>query len=358
MAVQLGIVGAGAIAEHHAKAASELAIPVVAVADTNKTQANQFAKQFNVKRSYYDPTQLFADTDVTGVIVCVPNFLHRGLAIEALKAGKDVLLEKPMGLDQAECDQINRTAESAERIVQIGFVHRYTAVGLAAAEAIAAGQLGTIYHAKAHYLRRRGVPGLGRWFTQRSLSGGGALIDLGVHLIDLALHLMGDLRPTRVSASTYSKFGCRMQDYVYERMWAGPPDFSGSCDVEDSVHALVHFDQGATLDLQVAWAMNIPDETVADNLMGLFGDAGGLTFPLFGDHLNLATEQQGHNVDTRILVAESDPFAGQLRAFCEAVESRVPPSADGRQGRRVQAVVDAIYQSSREQQCVALDEPW
>src|SRR5690606_17392739 len=156
------------------------------------------------------------------------------LSVAALKAGKDVLVEKPMGLNANECREMNAAAKAKDRILQVGFVQRYSSVATTVKKFVDAGRLGNIYHAKANYYRRRGIPGLGGWFTTKALSGGGPLIDLGVHVIDLITYLMGSVRPVRVSGKVYANFGKRMKDYVFESMWAGPPRLDGVCDVEDA----------------------------------------------------------------------------------------------------------------------------
>jgi predicted dehydrogenase len=227
----------------------------------------------------------------------------------------------------------------------VGFTHRYSSVAVAAKSFIDAGRLGKVYHAKANYYRRRGIPGLGGWFTTKALSGGGPLIDLGVHIIDLSTYLMGFPKPVRVSGKVYANFGKRMKKYVYESMWAGPPRFDGVCDVEDAAHALVRFEGGLTLEMNTTWAMNYSDETLP-NVIGLFGDQGGLTFGLGGSDLKLAYEDQGHNVDTMPLLRKTDPFADQLRTFIGHCEKRTQPHASGQSGQVVQSILDAIYQSS------------
>ena len=210
-----------------------------------------------------------------------------------------------------------------------------------------AGRLGTLYHLKANYYRRRGIPGLGGWFTTRALSGGGPLIDLGVHVIDLVLYLAGYPDPLRASGKVYANFGPRMRKYVYEDMWAGPPRFKGKCDVEDSAHALIRLDGGISFEMNTTWAGNFPDDSV-NNLIGLFGDRGGLTFQLGGDTVKLATEEDGHNVDVTPKLRSAAPFEQQLRTFAHNVKTRTAPHASGRCGQIVQAVLDAIYKSSEQ----------
>ncbi len=355
MSIRLGIIGAGAIGEVHAKAATEAGQAVTRVADLDLSKAQLLADDYKGCLATDKPEEIFVDPAVDAVVVCVPNRWHKELAIEAMRAGKDVLLEKPMGMNAAECAELNAVADETQQKLQIGMAYRYSAVGQAAKEIVESGDLGTIYHAKAHLFRRRGVPGLGGWFTTKELSGGGPLIDLGVHIIDLTSWLMGFPTPKRVSGKVYSHFGKRMKDYVYEDMWAGPPKLEGVCDVEDSAHAIIHFEGGCSLDLQVSWAINMPTPNMESaETIGLFGDQGGLTFKLSGKHVDLAMESHGRNVDQRILLTETDQFTEQSRAFGQCVESRETPAATGEQGQIVQSMIDAIYLSSEQDQEVNL----
>jgi predicted dehydrogenase len=365
MSIRLGIIGAGSIGEVHAEAAVAAGQTVAAVADVNREAAIRLAAALDGQQSRGQPScgcrahdsaaSLLEDDSIDAVVVSVPNRWHRELAIEAMRAGKDVLLEKPMGLSAAECQQTIEVAGETGRILQIGMMHRWTAVGQAAKNAVATGDLGEIYHAKAHLYRRRGVPGLGGWFTTREMSGGGPLVDLGVHLIDLTCWLMDFPKIERVSGKVYSYFGKRMRDYVYESMWAGPPKLDGVCDVEDSAHALIYFEGGGTLDLQVSWAINMPGDSRKEaSRIGLFGDRGGLTFEMGGESFTLAEERHGRNVDTRVWLPEVEPFVQQAVGFAACVESREAPLATGSQGKKVQAILDAIYESSQTNRDVVL----
>ncbi len=356
MSIRLGIIGAGTIGQVHAEAAEAAGQTVAAIADVNKSAADELAAKLEGAKSTGDANEIFEDDSIDAVVIGVPNRWHKELAIAAMRAGKDVLLEKPMGLDAVECAEINEMVASTGRLLQVGMIHRFSAVGQAAMDLIDAGDLGEIYHAKAHLYRRRGVPGLGGWFTTKGLSGGGPLIDIGVHVVDLTFWLMNFPQPERVSGKVYSYFGRRMKDYVYESMWAGPPKLDGVCDVEDSAHAMIHFEGGATLDLQVSWAINMPGGgPKEESFIGLFADQGGMTFELGGDHLNLAGERHGRNVDTRVMLPEVEPFQQQAASFARCVESREQPQATGQQGQRVQSILDAIYESSASGREVVLD---
>lgn len=344
--IKLGIIGAGAIGSHHAATAKRVGVEVVGIADTNEAAAKALAQKEGVPVALADPLELLALKDLDAVVVGVPNKFHKDLAVAAVRAGKDVLLEKPMAMNVAECQEINAEAKRNQRIVQIGFVHRFTSVAQAAKRFMDDGALGNLYHAKANLYRRRGIPGLGGWFTTKSLSGGGPLIDVGVHAIDLAMHLMGFPKPVRVSGKVYANFGPRMKDYLYEGMWAGPPRLDGKFDVEDSAHALVRFEGGLTLEVNATWAGNFPDESVK-NLMGFFGDQGGMTFQLGGSDLRVAVEQHGHNVDVVPNLRPAEHADDQLRHFVDCVKTRREPIASGEKGQVVQSIIDAIYESSR-----------
>jgi predicted dehydrogenase len=345
MSIKLGIIGAGSNARSHMTAAQNIGVEIVAVADVDRKTVKRAADDFDIAHTSTDPKKLVALDDVDAVVVSVPNRFHAEMAILALNAGKDVLLEKPMALNRDECRQVNDAAKKAGRFVQIGFVNRYRGSSMTAKQLVDAGRLGDIYHIKANYYRRRGIPGLGGWFTTKAMSGGGPLIDLGVHIIDLALFVAGSPKPTRVSGKVYANFGSPMKDYIYESMWAGPPRYDGTFDVEDSAHALVRLEGGATMEINTTWAGNFPDGSLP-SVMGFFGNKGGMTFELGGPTVRLATEENGMNVDVLPKFAETAPFDEQMRNFVRNVESRTEPVASGQVGETVQAILDAIYRSS------------
>ena len=335
--MRLGILGAGAVGAKHAGAAASVGVEVVRVVDRHIDRAAAIADDFGAASSD-DPRTLWDDPTVDAVVIGVPNCFHRPLALEAMRAGKDVLLEKPMALTAVECDELCEAAEESGRVLQIGYAYRFTAVGAGSKGLVESGVLGEVYHAKAHLHLRRGVPGLGGWFTTKAMSGGGALLDLGVHLVDLGLHLLGQPTAVAVSGKAYAKFGVKMCGYTYESMWAGPPNYEGVCDVDDHATALITFDTGATLDLQIAWACNLPAETGPDSMVALLGDRGGLTFELFGDHLLLRSEVAGRNADAKVALPLADQMALQMADFAEAISSRSRGiGATPAEGRKVQA---------------------
>lgn len=295
--------------------------------------------------------ELLALPGLEAVAIAVPNAAHADCAVRALERGKHVLLEKPMALSLAECDRILAAAERAGTVLQMGFVCRGTPASIAAKELIDAGRLGRIYHAKCSIYRRRGIPGLGGWFTTKAQSGGGPLIDLGVHVLDLVRYLAGSPKSLRASGACYGTFGRPIADYRFVEMWAGPPKLDGVFDVEDHATALIRCEGGCTIEMNVTWAMNQPDGALKDGVF-LFGDRGGVAFQIFGNELTLATEENGRIVDVKPLLPPGDTMTkawdDQYAQFSAAITRGVKPHASGADGRAIQALIEAIERSSAE----------
>jgi predicted dehydrogenase len=359
MAYRIGIIGTGRVAQEHARAIRAIGGEIAVVYDVDIEKARQFVRdhasvdtgvpshQLPVASDTLD--DLLAMRDVPAVVVAVPNVVHRDVAVAALSAGKDVLLEKPMAMNVGECDDIIACRDRSGRLLQMGFVCRYAPRVKEVQRLISSGELGAIYHAKATMIRKRGIPGLGRWFTTKAQSGGGVLIDIGVHLIDLVMHLTGRARADRVSGVCESRFGSPIREYVYEDMWAGPPDLNGVFDVEDSVCGLVRFPNGLSMELNITWAANVPDTLYRDGIL-LLGDRGGCFFDLWADQF-IVTRQRDRNVaDFRPRHDNTDAWTvawnNQHAAFRDCLEKRIPPTAAAEAGRSVQAIVDAMYESA------------
>ncbi len=350
MSVRLGIIGAGRIGAWHAKTASAVGIQVVGVFDPDGERARSVAAEHGGASAVTSLDELLRQDGLDAVTVAAPNSFHAQCSIAALAAGKDVMLEKPMAMDRTECDRILDAQRRSGRLLQLAFVCRHTVASVAAAELVASGRLGRIYHVKASVYRQRGIPGLGRWFTTARLSGGGVLVDMGVHLLDLALHLTGHPRAYRASASCWSTFGAPLSQYRYRDMWAGPPDLSGVFDVEDGAAALIRCDHGLTIELNTTWASNVPGSWIRDGIL-LLGDRAACWFNLWSSEMVIGVERDGNVVEERPSLHGNDAWTGawheQYRRFADAVTSRKPPAASGEQGRAVQAVLDALYRSSR-----------
>lgn len=357
MSIKLGIIGCGAIGNVHARSAAAAGVTVAGAWDVRPERAVELAEGHPGCVAHPSIDALLA-SDVEAVAVAVPNNVHRDCAVAALDAGKHVLLEKPMALSVNECDDILAARDRAGTVLQLGFVCRGLPAAHAAKRFIDAGRFGEIYHVKCSIYRRRGIPGLGGWFTTRALSGGGPLIDLGVHVLDLAMHLTDNHRPVRASGHVVSKFGSPIADYRFTDMWAGPPKLEGVFDVEDGAVALVRFADGMTLELNVTWAANLPEDVLPSGI-AVMGTRAGCFFELFGKELRIATEEEGMITDVSPHFVgedvEGEAWGRQYRQFIAAVRDGVPPHATGEDGRCVQSLIEAIYASSEAGAEVAID---
>lgn len=347
MTCGIGIIGAGAIARVHAQGISDAGGQLVGFCDPDEAKAVDAATTFGVK-SWTKRDEMFSCDEVTAVVVAVPNVLHAPLAIAALDAGRHVLLEKPMAMNVAECAEIVAARDRAQRVLQVGFVCRFAATVLAARRHIEAGRLGKIYHARAVMLRRQGIPGLGRWFTNREQSGGGVMIDLGPHLVDLVLHLCDRPAVQRVSASTSSLFGKPPHGYRFTEMWSGPPNLEGLFDVDDGATAMLRCESGLTISLEASWASHLPDGTIGDGVT-LFGEAGAMHFDIWGNKVLIGTQLDGEIVDVSHPIPSTEGWGTAFQREHEAFKSQCCDSGcgpTGEEGMAVQAVLAAMYRSA------------
>lgn len=342
--VKIGVIGAGNIGREHITAfqASEGA-EVVAVADAVPGAAEEAAKEFGIAQSFESGVELIACDEVEAVVVATPNRYHEPLTIACIGADKHVLLEKPMALDAGGARSIFRAAKDSGLVVMLGHQYRHAWWAMAMRERIAAGKLGDIYHAKCGWLRRKGIPGWGTWFTSKEQSGGGPLIDIGVHMIDITFDLLGAPTPVSVAGATFAAFGPKKKG-IGE--W-GTPDWEGDYDVEDLATALIRCENGAVVSLDVSWAAHVDRNEV---YLELFGDEGGLVYRggklqfLSEDGDELVTEEiEGPSKDE----LEKDPGRAAMTAeFLRCINKKSTPGASAWSGLTNSLVLDAIYRSS------------
>jgi len=218
---------------------------------------------------YHD---ILNDSELDAVSVCTPNYLHAPITIDFLKAGKHVLCEKPIAVNYQLACEMKKAADEAGKILDIGVVLRFNPGINHVRDLIQKGELGHVYHVYAPFRRYRGIPGLGGPFTTKAMSGGGVLIDIGIHTLDLVLYCLDAKKVKSVSASCYSKLAVNMKEYAYVDMWAGPPDYNGTYDVEDFVTGMIR-GEDFTITFNGAWAQNIEG---SDNSVEFLGDKAGI----------------------------------------------------------------------------------
>lgn len=342
--MNLGIFGAGMIANLHAEAAVRAGSNISCVFDPRIEKAQAFGSTHGCDVAT-SMQALLENDDIKGVVIAVPNDMHAEIAIAALHAGKDVLLEKPMAISIEQCDEIIRAVDASGQVLQLGFVCRYAPAAMKARELMHQNRIGDVQHIHATLIRQRGIPGLGGWFTTKARSGGGCLIDIGVHLIDLSMH-MADLTKPKTALGT-CKQTFNMDTYTYDEMWSEPVK-DGTFDVEDSMQATVEFEGGATLQLDIAWATELQEDQWQDGLI-IEGDRGSMVIDLWGDSIDLLETCDGVTSESSVSFdvddAWDEAFQSEHAAFAAAIESRslLPHAGSPQDGRTVQLIVDAIY---------------
>lgn len=339
--IRVGIVGLGGIAHHHAERLVETDARLVGGMDVAEAARERFGEAFGVQ-TFADAAPLFDETDA--VVVTTPNRFHEEYAVAALEAGLDVLVEKPLAHTLDSAERIAAAAREAPGFLMVGFNNRFAPPVEVLRDRIAAGELGEITHVEANYVRRRGVPGRGSWFTSEAVAGGGALVDIGVHAVDLALHLTGFPAVREVSGVTRSNFGGEAS-YAYLEMW-GDDDGSEAFDVDDSASAFLRLDGDTTVSLEAAWAVNRPPTQA----FFVRGTDGGARFDRATGELTLydaGTDGAHHLADTEIRTREGDPHRAEQETFLAAVrEGTAPERNTVAEGLAVQRVLDAIYESA------------
>ncbi|MSP11473.1 MAG: Gfo/Idh/MocA family oxidoreductase [Chloroflexi bacterium] len=346
--LKVGIIGCG-IGKSHAEAYTQLPnVQIVALAGLDVERCAQLARTYSISRVYKEYTDLLQDDEVQAVSIGLPNFLHAPAAIAALEAGKHVLCEKPLARRAAEAQQIVDKAQEVGKVLSICYNHRFRNDVQMMRQAVSAGHLGEVYYAKAGWMRRSGIPGLGTWFTNKELSGGGPLIDLGVHVLDMALFVLGYPQPLTVSAATYAKFGPQGKGGFIGGRFTNLTN--GKFDVEDLATAFIRLEGGLTLTLETSWASY--SSFGDDFYIHLMGDIGGADMTVRSytttDTLRFIGDMMGYPAVSRNFGGEGGKHLGAVQDFVDAILNHREPLATGAQGVTCMQIIDAIYQSAKQ----------
>src|SRR5215210_1513261 len=265
--VRIGVVGCGIGAWHVDGYAEDPRAKVVALAGLDTDRCLQLAKQHDIPHVVGDYQELLEKVEVDAISIAVPNFLHVPIGMAAVKAGKHILIEKPLARNAVEGEMLVRAAKEAGVVMAIAFNRRARSDMQVLRTFIEEGNLGEIYYAKAFWMRRAGIPGLGTWFTSKEQAGGGPLIDLGVHVLDMALWLMNNPFVTTVSGATFAKIGPQGKGGLVGGRFSNIANTP--YEVEDLATAFLRTDTGAAIQLETSWATH---SSVTDEFgVSLFG---------------------------------------------------------------------------------------
>ncbi|SDD47918.1 Predicted dehydrogenase [Paenibacillus sp. UNCCL117] len=351
--LKIGVVGAGKIfrGSHVPGWASHPDAELTALCDIDRECAETLAVQLGVARVYTDYREMLEQEELDAVDICTPNVLHSEVAIAALEHGQHVFCEKPDAISPEEAQRMADAASSSGKLLMAMRNNRFTPAARFLKAYIDSGAMGEIYTGRAGWVRRRGIPGRGGWFTNKAMSGGGPLIDLGVHMIDLAVWLMGNPRPVAVSGAAYAKFAdsalSDAEDSAFGNVLEG-----GVFDVEDLATGFIRFDNGATLQIEFSWASNVEEGL---KFVELRGTQAGCS--LKNGDLKLMTEI-GHvlcDIVPRFPAGGLAPHAEHIHHFIECVLGREKPVNDPEGGVDMIRILSAIYESAARGAEVRLD---
>lgn len=341
--VRVGVVGAGSIAGLHLAAyAKNPDVTVAAICDLNVDRAGERAAQFGAPAVFSDYRELVTSPDVDVVSVCTRNDTHAEVAIAALEAGKSVLIEKPMAMNVAQAEAIVEAEANNVGFAQVGYVRRFSSNAVTLKSFIDAGDLGALYYAKATLLRQAGNPG--GWFSDRSIAGGGPLIDLGVHFIDMCLFLMDFPEVQSVSGFTFESLGNRRNILGINRQYMTADYDETNNSVEDLAGALVRFTSGAVLMMDTSYSLHGRNK----EFLEVYGEKGGATLE---PALSITTElhdtivEVAPTIDSLSFDLESS-FQNEIDTFVRTAQGAIEPVAPATHGLNMARIIDAIYESA------------
>lgn len=341
---RIGLVGAGNIANAHLQAYSKIDnVEIVAICDINEERLKETADLFGIEKRYLTEADMLANEELDAADVCVWNCNHAKCTIDALDAGLHVLCEKPMAYSAKEAEEMLEASKRNNKLLMIGFVMRFGNESKISKDFIDNGYLGDIYYSKATYLRRHGAPG--GWFSNKELSGGGPVIDLGVHVIDFTRYMMGNPKPVSVFATTSELLKDRK--YLKTNVGWQPKDAKEDdpFTVEDFAVAMIKYEGGKTTLLETSYSLN--GESVTKREM--FGTKGGIKQA--DDEFKIYTEMNGYLADvtphTANLKDGRDMFEAEMAHFVDCILNGTPCMAPAEDGVTIMKILDAIYESAR-----------
>ena len=350
--VRIGIIGCGGIANgKHMPALKKIEeAEMVAFCDIIEERAVKAAKEFGVEgaKVYTDYRKLLEDESIESVHVCTPNRSHSFITIDALEAGKHVMCEKPMAKTYAEAKKMYETAQRTGKKLTIGYQQRWRPDSLYLKEACDNGDLGDIYYGRAIALRRRAVPTWGVFLNEYE-QGGGPLIDIGTHALDLTLWMMNNYKPKMVVGNVYKKLGNQERSGNAWGDW-DPAQYT----VEDSAFGFIVMENGATIMLRSSWALNTLD--VREAVTSVCGTkAGG---DMFGGGVTINGVKNDRQYRTDVCMTAGgaafyegltgdNPETREARLFYNAVKNGTKPSVDPEQAYCVTRILEGIYISAK-----------
>jgi len=341
--LKFGIIGAGMISQtgFQGLTASGSA-EVVAIADHHAGRAQAYAEKNKIGRVHTDPQDILRDPSIDGVYIALPNALHAPMAEAALRAGKHVILDKPFALNLGEAKRVQTAVNETGKHFMLGMNQRFAEGPQKIKALMDQNYFGEVYAVNAYWRRRSGIPKQGTWFGHRARSGGGCLLDIGVHMLDLSLHTLGNFEVEAVSGAVFSKIG--PQGYGHGA-WGWSDDEKLAFDVDDLSMALIRLRGGAVVQLGISWACHQKENDRYN--VELHGTQGGATLYPGEVYKHDPAARAGYeisNLKTPIAWPHCDRFVN----FVRSIEGKEKPGVSLEEALKVQATLDALYLSARD----------
>lgn len=345
--MKIAIIGCGSIAnsQHIPAYLKNEKAEIKFFCDIIPERAQKAVEQYGCGIAVTDYKEVLADSDVEAISICTPNNMHSVIAIDALKAGKNVLCEKPAARTYSDALEMQKAQHETGKVLNIGVVNRFNAGIRKIKELIDGGDLGEVYQVYVSFRNHRSIPGLGGDFTNMAVAGGGVTIDWGVHFFDIVMYCCGDPKVKTVSAEKFCKLGNPIDKYVYKDMWAGPPKADGVCDVEEGITGLIRT-EGPVITFNGAWAQNIGEDEM---FIDFIGTEGGVRLYYTKDFVFYSTKN-GMLTKTTFKMKEGMEFeamfSNEINSFIECIESgeKLPSHIDT--NIITAEMMDAIYRSA------------
>lgn len=266
--LRVGVIGLGGAGLTHMKAFSKHPnTEVISIAGKEEERLSQIATEFGVKNTAFDWQDLVADTELDIISIATPNVLHYPITMAALESGKHVFCEKPLAITSKQTYEMFEVAKRNNCILEVALNYRRREDIIFGKELVSSGKLGRVYHSRASWKRRSGIPGIGSWFTSLEMAGGGAGIDLGPHLIDSLLYMLGEPKVATVSAVKHGELGIAGLGAMQLH---GQMKGTGEFEVEDLCSALLRFEDGSSCQLEITWASHSKDsDDISFELLGV-----------------------------------------------------------------------------------------
>ena len=345
--LRIGVIGAGGIcnAAHMPGYSRMDNVEIVAICDIKIEKAQALAEKYHIPQVFENYKDVLTLPNIDAIDICTPNYLHSVIAVEALERGLHVFCEKPDAVNVAEAEKMHAAAEKSGKVLMVMRNNRYWLTSSFLKKYIDDGRMGEIYAARCGWQRRRGIPGKGGWFTTKEQSGGGPLIDLGVHMIDLTMWLMGNPKPVAVTGCTYCKFADNdVSDSVDSDF--GEKKAQGTFDVEDLAMGFIRFENGACMQIEFSWASNIEKE---QRFFELRGTKSGACWSSLTQKLGIYQEEYGKTVDYMPNIDNSKGVQiheANLRHFVNVVLNGTEPMFVPQQGVDMVKILEALYKSA------------